>query len=380
MAQLAEQATAALRAAERGSPFEYHEQLGRIVQWDAREKTLHLDEVLPAYVATKRRDRPGWIRSLVEQWSRFTIPSDCGKQWIEEHLCAVARERSLLDWPEPNGRAALEDQVRINLGERHVARLAFQEGPCMCSVLARDLEEWGVSPEDALRFAVRGTLQRAGRPEELPGGAVRIEGGSGLLLAPELLRDMFGFVEVLASTPRGADLLIADREKEESVVGLADATALAFANAALSRYPVIVKHDGESWEPYWPPDCHPASGRIRNLYVRGAALDANRQKPCLDSLHASTGIEIITPLVLVGMDPKVGRIFRTCPWVEGFPHALPEAETVLLVRGKKEAIPVEFSSMLEVLGDKVRIEPLIPRRFRVEEFPTESEIHRMEPA
>lgn len=317
----------------------------------------------------------GGRRAAPAMLARALLPLDAPARWaaacsrllpvIAARQAHANAEAAALPWAQPLGQTL---------------EIGLCSGPAGSRVLQGQLQQWGVSGEQALQCALA-NLARHSPPRwtELRPGLLRAswqdDFDSARLLLPHLLQQwpLAGSALILVSA-RGT-LLLAGTE----AVALDAALAAELESTQRSRPQAVelLCWEAGCWRVWRPGRCWP---RLRRALSRLQVTAWERQKEQLDQATARDGSP---PAAEVFVLPDSGGSLRTgCSWVNGFPGLLPASDLVLLVSDAEDfsgGSVHRWQDVLARLGHHLQPCGLQPERWRTTGFPSPAELAALPP-
>lgn len=333
-----------------------------------RRHGLSLAVIGPAWQPLYERWLSGGRRAQPAMLARALLPQEAPASWdvASQRLLPLIAARpsdrivdaSLQPWAQALG-------LSLDIG--------LSTGPAGSRVLLRDLQQWGVSGEQALQCAVQ-NLARFSSPRlgELRAGLLHAswqdDFDSARLLLPGLLQQWpLDGVPLALVTARS--LLLAGGEGRTL-----DAALAAELEATQRHRPQAAEllfWQRGCWRP-WQPGAHWPQLRLALDRLQLAAWE--RQKQRLDQLAAcGDGL----PAAAVHVLPARGRQCSACSWVNGVSTLLPATDLVLLVSDADDfsrASVHRWQDVLAQVGHYLQPCGLQPERWRVTGFPSLAEL------
>jgi hypothetical protein len=244
------------------------------------------------------------------------------------------------------------------------------------------LDEWGVSFEDAMKAARYNLSVRSREPlqQVMPGlfvGPWRDSNASGRLILTELLTRLPVRGELIAMAPGNDFLLVAGSDDEAALAAMVEAATEAVQRPKPSL-PVMLRLDGVHWRPFILPESHPSAVRHAELCRGFVASDYAEQKRLLDALHARDGVDVF--VANCGTARKEGGPLLTwCSWADCV-SLLPRTDLIVFQEPgpadeKRASVIVPWDAAAEVIGDRlVQVPELKLERYRVEGSPSPDEL------
>jgi hypothetical protein len=193
--------------------------------------------------------------------------------------------------------------------------------------------------------------------------------GSSRLLRLDLIRQLEVLGEPVAMVPARDSLLLTGTD---DVDGLGVMTQLA-EEARKQPRPMsgrLFRLDGDDWVPWLPDSGHPHYQKFRTFQIQDLMNEYGQQAELLQGLHEGMFVAKFMAI----RNKESGEITSVCSWTKGVPSLLPRTDKVGLSSDPKgEPILVEWDR----LGGQMERLDLYPERYRVVDFPAESELERL---
>jgi hypothetical protein len=361
-------------------PVRFDEAGFRLLVGTSGSHVINLHNLYGEYCAADRRERVLQLERAAGMLRPPGVPSSYAQ--ARPHLMPALRGLGMVEYLR---LMELDKDPNVPSGSlflpfsRDTALMLVHDGERMMQSFGRQqLEEWGVTAEEALQAAMDNlrdaTVDQFSRPE--PGvfmGEWADAYDSARLLLPDLAHRVAG-ANPVATVPSCGTLLLAsgnDVEGMRAMVALAQRiadTETRPVSALLYRY-----QDGRPVE-YLPEDqaTRAALVRLERQYRYG---DYAAQKETLDQIHEKNGTDIFIASYKVMRKEDSGEEYSLCSWTEGVDTLLPRADRVaLVVPGEGEALReflvLPWEALYAAWG--ATMEPLpdaFPERYRARRFP-----------
>jgi hypothetical protein len=254
-------------------------------------------------------------------------------------------------------------------------------------VTTKDLEDWGVTFEEALAPALEDMATRS--TEEM------VHVSDGLYHSP--WQDCYDPARILRRETfselhlSGDPVVVIPNWNHLLVTGADDpaglATAIAFSHKVLGEEPrpmsalPLVKRNGE-WMNLDLPKGHPAEPLLRKARVLELNAIYEDQTELLERLHEKQSRDVYVAKYNGLHDQKKDEYDSYCLWSKGVPTLLPTAERVVFFdndrpEDEKVAADVSWDIMRLHCSQLLKDEDETPARFLVEEFPTDEQLAAM---
>jgi len=335
---------------------------------------------------------PWQRRAAIRQFlGMFTQPPDRPRTFDEArpHLLPGIRDSYLFDGLAIRSR--IEGQAPLGpsghaLGQRLWMALYVDFPKSTSVVSSKDLEDWGVSMEDALPVA----LENLGRRSEAPMSAV----GPGVYHSPWhdcydpariLRRETFSTLDL-----DGEPVVLAPNWNHLVVTGSHDhaglSAAISFALKVLEEEPrpmsalPMVRRGGE-WVELDLPVGHPVEPVLRKARVLEMSGIYRDQGPLLEKLLEKEARHVFVA-AYNGLRDKEDGYDSYAVWSRGVPTLLPRTERVVFFddarpRENKVVADVRWPLVQLHCRDLMKDTGHSPQRLYVEDFPTQTQLEAM---
>jgi hypothetical protein len=245
------------------------------------------------------------------------------------------------------------------------------------SLLAR----WGLEPEQAFAVARDNLRGRSEAPLHSPAPGVFVSPwqdhhDASRLCLTEVVRSCEVRGDYVAAVPNPNALIVTGLEDVAGLRVLFDWVERTLAlPRALSGVPVRLQQ--ARWVPLELPHGHPEFQRLRLLRLQAEADDYRRQKEAMYEMYGDKAPPHFVATYMVARDPRTGQMFSGCTWTEGVPALLPRVEAIGFARQGNEGEIVsmgEWEQVCSVVGDLMTPVGLYPERYRVEQFPSATQL------
>jgi hypothetical protein len=337
--------------------------------------------------AERERVLARFIRGCIGT-SGFELPEDFAD--VHPDLLPVVRSRFYLE------SVALQTQTRGGeavavpqqaIGDHLALSLVYDLPQAMRSIIQEDLDKWGVSFYEAAE-AARENLEQMGK---VSFASLQSEAGEGVfisangdnydasrLLLIDLVKKMPVRGDYIAMVPNRDTLVLTGSEDEAGLSVMCQLAEDSFQKPRPISTIAVKLVDGE-WESWLPESTSPVYAKFRELRLRTLGMEYNDQKELLEQIHVHAGLGLFVAGYSAIQHQETGRISSYCVWSEGVKSLLPETDDVILLRpeGAAKAQVVAaggFARVRQVAGDLMQPTGTYPERYRVLEFPSESQL------
>ncbi len=381
--------TDAIRRCGDDRPVQFNEERFELVLGDGNEPShLFLGNAHREYCDAPRSRR----REVLDAYARTvtsTVGSDMPADFEGAKPNLLPRVRQLayysvlsLNFTDENDAALIPPHEPLN--DEFAVEVVYDLPDAIRSLNQGTLDDWGVTLADGLS-AARDNLWRISNETWQ-------DAGQGVWVSPWqdshdasrlFLHDLLWQLEVqgdhVALLPSRDVLIVTGSDNAE---GLSHAAALArqvLENEARPMSGVALRLNDRTWERFLPRDDHPAYVELANLAAESVGQLYSEQKQLLD--QAKT---VDTPLIVAGFmgtqRPSDNKLETFSIWPREVATLLPRTDRVVFMQtdeqGEGQVLgAAPWQRVVEVIGDLMRREAeLAPPRWRVESFPSESQL------
>jgi uncharacterized protein YtpQ (UPF0354 family) len=347
------------------------------------QRILYLHNSYEMYKATSKSSRKAAMRQIVRSWFSTEKPHPEEFADLGPDLLPVVRSRSYYDLTELRLRLSggeLKSLPYEILADHLAVGLVFDLPESMRSIPNEDLDRWQVSLYDALEKARQNLMEREHKVMQIGDGLYSSAAGDSYDASRMILLDLVRKLSVkgdfVAMVPNRDTLLITGSDDQAGLAIMSE-----YAKKALAQRPITgiaFRLDGEDWQPWLPPTGHSLFSTYQMLHLQSIAQDYAEQKALLDKLHEKSGSDLFVASYSAG--ERDGVIHTHCVWAKGVPTLLPKTDFVVCMKQQtaEGAMILPWSALVEVVGDLMKEEDIYPPRFRVESFPSDEQLKRLE--
>jgi hypothetical protein len=242
------------------------------------------------------------------------------------------------------------------------------------------LDGWGVTFYQALE-AARGNLQEKGEvavaaiDERIYISATGDCYDASRMLLLDFVRQMKVRGDPIAMIPNRDNLVITGSDDPRGLELAADWVE----NALKQPRPITgmaFRLSGDEWGVWCPPRGHPQHARFRRLYLQSLGQDYAEQKELLEKLHRKTGEDLF--VASFSALEREGEMFSYAVWSKDVASLLPRTDRVAFLRASDDRpMLVAWERVEEIAGELLEPVDMYPERFRVIDFPDESQLARL---
>lgn len=313
-----------------------------------------------------------------EQVLERVLPRIRDRAWF----AAVRAEAELQRGADQASREeALLPHQEIN--EELSAHLAYELPGSLAEVGPQHLRAWGLTFERLMARAQQNLRAISQVPWDEPVAGVFVSPFHDTLDATRmLLTDVISAMAV-----RGRPVFLAPNHDVAFVTGDEDAEGLeqvaTWAEEALleprAHTAIAFRLVDGVYQQWLPPKGHSAFHKMRLLALQSLAFAYARQKELLEAHQQACGQSVAVE-ALRAFRGASGEILTTTHWQEGLEALIPQADRIDFVR-VREFVPrvwsTPFARAREIVGQLMLPTQEVPPRWRVKEFPSESQLEEM---
>jgi hypothetical protein len=376
-----------LHADGTGADFRYDRGGFALIDGD-RGNRFNLANAYQDYLRAPRRERAAVLRKYAAVGAPPEIPADFAA--ARAHLMPAIRSRTYISCTAlalGAGGADVEARSAARaLGTDRVVTLAFDSTDMMALLDRKQLDQWGVSADEAFAAAF-GNLRDRTTDQFLRIGEALYVGQWGdsydcsrVLLPDVIARLNLPGAPVALIVARG-DLLVTSERNEA-----AQLAALALAEERLDQNQrwcagSWLRLQGREWHDYLPTS-EAVRGRTHALSARIRASDYQWQKSELDKLNERNGTELFVASYTLVQSNGDGALQSYAVWSRGVPTLLPETDLIAFfdpdVGDKKlQSWMVERERAWPHLAALAETQPYFPPRHLVRDFPDAETCERL---
>lgn len=325
--------------------------------------------------------------------NRNTLPENF--EDAKERLMIIIRHRYLFQVMQlrlaleqgvtsvPADDLPLEQEIpHIIVGEQFAAGLSYDFPDAMIQITGRQLEKWGVSFDDALAAALENleTQSEKALVEAVPGVYIS-NWQDGYDASRVLLTEMLLKLPVVGTPvvmlPSSENLVMTGSDDLDGLASVLNVIE-PMADKPRSMVSVPLVFRGGEWIPFELPVDHPLYERFRVLKVSATARSYADQRGVVQDWLKNIGeAAVVTPfLATQRLD---GSVSSCAIWAEGPIGYIPRAESVVFTGAagteNQEVVACgSWEKVLEVVGGLLKPTPYFPELYRVERFPSATEL------
>ena len=316
----------------------------------------------------------GWLSSSREIPDEFADakPDLLAVVWSRFHFecCGLERDSSV----------PIKLPYKV-LGEHFGVGIVYDWPESMWWISQANLDAWGITFDEALEAAMQNLFSREATflapdlAEGVYASATDDDYDASRLLVPDAIRQFTVKGHHIAVIPNRNNLIVTG---SDDVAGLASMAKLA-AKAMEEHHGIsgiALRLDGDEWTPWMPPSDHPAYKDFQRLQLQSLGHEYAQQKDMLDKLHKKHGENVFVASLYIRPAPD-GRLLSLARWAADADTMLPKTDTVAFIGLGEAPTLVEWQKAVDVVGDLMEPLDIYPPRYRVREFPSETQLASM---
>jgi hypothetical protein len=352
---------------------------------------MNLSNVYAEYCSSSKELRPKLLSNLVRNWfaDRRSLPALFSD--VHPDLLPTVRSRTFFEFAtlqlKLEGGGVAADYPQQVLAEHLAIGLVYDLPESMRTIVAGDLENWGVSFYEALEAACANLRQKEDPVFLSPHEGVYLSAtgdnydASRLILADMIQQfDVAG--EMIAMVLNRDTLAITG---SQSVAGLRILSARARQALGEPRpiSTIALVLAGDEWQEWLPPLGHPLYQEFALLRMQTLGQHYAEQKELLDEHYRRTGQEVFVATFSGARNTETGAINSYCVWSDGVESLLPKTDLVYFfspgeAEGESGLVATcTWDSLERELGQLIEATDLYPPRFRVRSFPSTAQLKRL---
>jgi uncharacterized protein YtpQ (UPF0354 family) len=376
---------AGIRQAGEKREIVYDRSQFRLVLSEKSGNTMFLHNSYTEFCNASADERDKTLARIVRNWFVFGKSTPAEFEDASHDLLPVVRDRTYYECAELMLRANSQQSAEVpyqQLGNDLAVALVYDLPEAMRTIGQNDLDRWGVSFYEALEVA-RNNLKRIPcrfiGPEEGEGVYLSVTNDNydaTRLLLIDVIRGFNVKGDPIAMVPNRDTLIVTGSEDDAGIKGM-----LALANEALKKPRPIaglaLRLEGDEWVSWMPPNSHPHFPEFRRLRIWTYADFYGHQKTLLDKLHESTGETVFVASYGSAEKEETGDAWSYCVWAKGLSALLPETDKVVFMGEGMTPRFADWGRVVAVANDLMQPMQMYPERYRVAEFPNETQLADM---
>jgi hypothetical protein len=257
----------------------------------------------------------------------------------------------------------------------------YDFGQHMSYVTRSNVDAWDTVEEELWAYAFH-NLKTLPRPRWEPVGhgvfrlVSEVSYEETLLLLDEVRARLRFSTHAVFALPNRGVLLTADGTDLAAVRALLDAARRHLQQDPWPLSGALVRRVREGWRRFDVPRELAAPAHVLETVSLSHAY--REQKAALDKLHARAGTELfVASFALRDVDDDPARVHSYCVLTEGVDSLLPKTDHIIFNRGAgglhPERLAVPWRTVERICGHHFENTDELPLRYRVRQFPSESE-------
>ncbi len=349
---------------------------------------MNLNNLYAEFCATAKDLRPKLISNVVRNWfaDRRSLPG--AFEDIHPDLLPTVRSRAYFEFAslqmQGEGGRRLIDYPQQILGDYLSIGLVYDLPDSMRTIVAGDLEDWGVTFYEALEAACVNLRQKEDPVFLSPQEGVYFSAtgdnyDASRMILLDMVRQFDVRGDVIAMTPN-RDTLIITGENDAAGLKVMAARAQQASEEPRPISTVAFRLAGDEWTPWTPPVNHSAYPAFAMLRLQSIGQEYAEQKNLLEAQRDRGDNEPFIATFSAMQNTTTGEIRSYSVWTEGVDTFLPKTDLVHLVRlgqggnDGKQLASCEWEQLIAVCGPLLAAEDIYPPRFRAREFPSAAQL------
>jgi hypothetical protein len=350
---------------------------------------MNLANIYAEFCAADKAIRPKLMSNIVRSWFADRRPLPDAFEDLQPDLLPSVRSRAYFEFAVLQLRlegAPIEYPQQI-LGEHLAVSLVYDLPDSMRTIVAADLETWGVTFYEALEFACSNLRHKEDPVFISPHEGVYISAtGDNYDASRLILGDMVHQFDVqgdFIAMVANRDTLIVTGS--ENMAGLR--VMVARARRALEEprpiSMIALRLVDDEWHEWLPAVDHALYRDMALLRLQSLGQQHAEQKELLDVHHQNNKDPASAVSFSAVENKRTGEVKSYCVWSEGGDLLLPKTDLVYFYRPGKSAdedsvlATASWSAVESVLGPMLEPQDYYPLRFRVRSFPTSAQLREL---
>lgn len=352
---------------------------------------LSLANVYNEYRRAEENDREEIMKRFTDAVLRGDRPLPKNLADARAHIFPQLRNMAYHSFMELQGRLKGVDYSpppHKTLTAHFAIDLVYDWPESIRDIHGKDLEEWGITFENALDTAAK-NLTAISRDEffQPPGfSGVYISPwqdsyDAARLILPGVIDRLKVTGDPVAVMPNRDTLIVTG---SEDIKGLKKMAELASAELEKPR-PIsgtALRRTTKGWEPFLPDTGSPLFNEFMAMQTAVLASDYQYQKELLDQLYREVGADIFVAKYQVMRHEDSGNMISVCVWTRDLVSLLPETTHITffddtLPENERVIGPVKWEDALRAVGDMMIKQDLSPPRYKVLQFPSPGQLKKM---
>ncbi|MBA3993579.1 MAG: hypothetical protein C0469_08635 [Cyanobacteria bacterium DS2.3.42] len=399
------------------SPEEFAEMVKAALKSRGEERLLRFEAVRFALIVENESGEPQQLFGLAAMFDEYNTAPQAERPSVIERYCSfflgvnrnslpesfveakdglmlIIRHRYLYQVMQM--RLALEQGVKsesdelpseqeiphVVLGDEFAAGLSYDFPDAMIQITGRQLIKWGVSFDEVYKCALENLKKRSDKPlVEAVNGVYISNWQDGYDASRILLTDMIANLPLsgapVAMMPSAENLVITGADDVEGLASVLNVIEpMADKPRSMVGVPMVLR--GGEWMPFEMAPEHPLYERFRVLRISATARSYADQRGVVTEWLQSIGAPaVVTPYLAT--QRRDGSVSSCSVWPEGVPCVIPRADSVVFTGDSQDSNQEvvacnSWEKVLEVVGGLLKPTPFHPELYRVERFPSTTEL------
>ncbi len=348
---------------------------------------MNLNNLYAEFCASTKDLRPKLISNVVRNWfaDRRSLPETF--EDVHPDLLPTVRSRAYFEFAslqlKGDGRGGRIEYPQQILGDYLSIGLVYDLPDSMRTIVAGDLDDWGVTFYEALEAASVNLRQKEDPVFLSPQEGVYFSAtgdnyDASRMILLDMVRQFDVRGEVIAMAPN-RDTLIITGENDAAGLKIMAARAQQASEEPRPISMIAFRLESDEWSPWIPPADHAAYPALAMLRLQSIGQEYAEQKNLLEAERDRGDDKPFIGTFSAMQNATTGEIRSYSVWAEGVDTLLPKTDLVHLVRlgqgaddGKLLA-SCEWEQLAAVCGPLLAAQDTYPPRF-LREFPSAAQL------
>lgn len=377
-----------LRALGDNRRWDWDESTGRLtfsnpdLAGSSAGQIVNLDNLYREWLQESAALRPDRLRQGAMSVLQQRIPEAADE--VRPHLLPLIRNAA------DRGQAiVLSDKNAPGLVYRPLCdsleiQLGYDTSVNILRVCTNHLSTWKLSEAESFAIALDNLRALSAKPmkELAPGtyeSAWNDDHDPARLLLTEVLQRHATRGAPVVMVP-GRDKLLLTGDQDDAGIALVVRRAEHALSQPRSMSPLMMRLVEGKWTNFEPPA---QAAKLHSLRLIAEGQAYTSQKQLLDERSKQQGRNLFVANYMVGRGPDGTPLRSACAWSKGVAALLPKTELLSLVDPQgdaADAVVIEWSRAMPVIGDLMRETGDIPARFYVADYPDNGQLARLRQA
>jgi hypothetical protein len=394
--EFAKSSVSFLRAHGETRPIQTDLNFGRLVVGNPKEAVsfISLKHALNESVDVPRAEQDRVMHR--RYWSSIQKPPETSLEVVFKNILPRVRDRAWF--------AAVRKQIELevspddmvieelilpheHLNDELSVHLAF-ELPTSVSEIGTDrIDAWDTSFAKLYEHAKANLIAKSQNVfEELAAGIFVCSTHDGFDASRLAIPEIFSALKVkgvpVAIAPTHDLLFVTGDADEQGLTQIADWAEESLIEPR-AHSAVTFRLDKNVFRPWLPEAPHKARPKMKLLAIQTLASAYSRQKELLDAMYDAAGVNVLVA-TMRAFRVQGGEVFTACAWTEEIESLLPKTDRIDFVRNGKDGTAAtgkvwstSFAMAQKTIGNLMEPTGDFPQRYRVKQFPTESQLQLM---